>query len=280
MRAAELYAKITELSEQGSPFVVATITAVKGSSPRGVGTKMLILRDGTTIETIGGGVLEKQVIADALDALGSGASRVEHYELRAQGEHALGALCGGEASVFLEAHAPARRLLIVGAGHVAQRLCAAAKPLDFLVAVLDPRQEMVTPERFPGADTLICGDPARTAGLFALEERTYIVIVTHSHLHDTEALRSVIDSPAAYIGMIGSLNKVRTIFAQLRGEGVAPELLERVHAPIGLEIGAQTPAELALAIMAEIVAHTYDKLASHTAPAAIEQSAAEGGASP
>ncbi|HJW74460.1 MAG TPA: XdhC/CoxI family protein [Thermoleophilia bacterium] len=257
MRAEGLYEKVAELTRQGARFVMATITDVRGSSPRDVGTKMLVLRDGTLVESIGGGVLEKQVVADALDCLARGVSRSERYELREEGEHALGALCGGEATVFFDVHAPDRTLLVVGAGHVGQALCRFAALLDFRVVVLDAREDMVSPERFPQADRRIRGDPARTAELFDIDEDTSVVIVTHGHAHDKAALRSVVGSPAAYVGMIGSRNKVRTVFAQLREEGVSPELLGRVHAPIGLDIGAQTPAELALCIMAEVVAVRY-----------------------
>ena len=260
MREAGLYAKVAELSRQGTSFVVATITEVSGSSPREVGTKMLVLRDGSTVETIGGGVLERRVVEDALACLASGVSRSERYELREQGDHALGALCGGEATVFFEVHAPEKTLLIAGAGHVGQALCRFAALLDYRVVVLDPREDMVSADRFPQADQRICGDPARTAELVAIDENTHVVIVTHGHVHDQAALRSVIDSPAGSIGMIGSLNKVRTVFARLREEGVSAEALDRVHSPIGLDIGAQTPAELALCIMAEIVADGYGKL--------------------
>ena len=152
-------------------------------------------------------------------------------------------------------------MVIVGAGHVGQRLCAFAKLLDYIVVVLDSRQEMVSPERLPQADQLICGDPAHTAELCPIGESSHVVIVSHSHQHDAAALRAVIDSPAAYIGMIGSANKVRAIFTQLENDGVEPGLLARVHAPIGLDIGAETPAELALCIMAEIVAESYGKTA-------------------
>jgi xanthine dehydrogenase accessory factor len=259
MRAADLYARMAELAQEGTPFVVATITGVNGSSPRDIGAKMLILGDGTTVETVGGGVLEQRVITDALGCLASGVSRGEQYQLRADGDHALGALCGGEVTVFFEAHAPDRTLLIVGAGHVGQRLCQCAKMLDYRVAVLDSRRDMVSRERFPQADQLICGDPSQTAELFPVDGSTHVVIVTHSHEHDKEALRSVVDSGAAYVGMMGSASKVRTIFARLREAGIGPDLLDVVHAPIGLDIGAETPAELALCIMAEIVAQRSGK---------------------
>ena len=260
MRPAELHARIAELTLQGVPFVLTTITEVSGSSPRGVGAKMLVFADGGIDETIGGGVLEKQVIADALACLASGVSRSERYELREKGDKALGSLCGGEATVFFDVHAPARILLIVGAGHVGQKLSELGKLLDYQVIVLDPRRDMVTAERFPDADQLVHGDPANTADLVSIGATTHVVIVTHGHVHDTDALRSVLGSGAASIGMIGSANKVRKVKAQLLDEGIPAEQLEAVHTPIGLDIGAETPAELALCIMAEIVAEVSGKL--------------------
>ena len=118
---------------------------------------MLVLKDGTTVDTIGGGVLEQHVIADATSCLASGVSRSERYELRPEGEHALGAVCGGEVEVFLDVHLPERTLVIVGAGHVGQSLCRCAKLLDRRVVVVDPREDMVTAERLPEADQLVCG---------------------------------------------------------------------------------------------------------------------------
>lgn len=259
MRAGELYARMTELSEHGTPFVLATVVDVHGSSPRGVGAKMLILADGTTEETIGGGVLESEAIAEARACLASGESYSRTYQLRSEGERALGSLCGGDVTVFFEPHVADRTLLVIGAGHVGQRLSSCASMLDFRVVVLDSRKDVVTAERFPQADQLICDDPARAAELCDIGERTSVVIVTHSAEHDEQALRAVVGTPAAYIGMIGSGAKVRTILARLRDDGVAGERLDRVHAPIGLDIGAESPAELALCIMAEIVAEQYGR---------------------
>jgi xanthine dehydrogenase accessory factor len=275
MKAGGFYARIAELAEHGTPFVLATVTDVKGSSPRGVGAKMLILADGTTEETIGGGVLERESIAEARACLASGKSYARTYQLRPEGEHALGSLCGGDVTVFFEPHVQGRTLLVIGAGHIGQKLCLCASLLDYRVVVVDSRAEMVTPERFPEADRLVCGEPARTAELCAIEEGTSVVIVTHTAEHDEAALRAVIGSPAAYVGMIGSATKVRTIFARLRDDGVADELIDRVHAPIGLDIGAETPAELALCIMAEIVAEQYGKLGGRAPSAAKGQDAVE-----
>jgi xanthine dehydrogenase accessory factor len=254
MNAADFYSKMAELEESRTPFVLATVVKTDGSTPRGPGTKMLVMADGSTIETIGGGALEQQIVQDSLAALSSGVSRIVEYDLSEAGENAVGAACGGGASVFLDVHTAGRTLLIVGAGHVGLKLVSLAKMLDFRVVVLDPREEMLTVERLPEADLLVCGEPARTAELVPIGPSTCVVLVTHGHLHDEEALRSVIESPALYIGMIGSKAKVRGNFATLEREGVSPALLARVHAPIGLDIGAETPAELALCIMAEIIA--------------------------
>lgn len=259
MRAADLYARMATLSEEGRSFVIATIIEAKGSSPRGVGAKILVEADGATVETIGGGILEARVIADARLALASGISHVQTYRLSDQGEHALGSLCGGEVRVFLEVHECERSLLIVGAGHVGQSLCRCAKLLDYRVTVVDSRAEMLTKERLPEADELITAEPDQISRVCPIAERTSVVIVTHGHLDDEEALFAAAGSRAAYVGMIGSSKKVQKIMANLAGRGVSADRLERVRAPIGLDIGAQTPAELALAIMAEVVAHAYGK---------------------
>ena len=279
MKAGSLYARMAELSEHGTPFVLATVTDVKGSSPRGAGAKMLILADGTTEETIGGGALEGEAIAEARVCLASGTPRSQTYHLRPEGEGALGSLCGGDVTVFFEPHVPDRVLLVIGAGHIGQKLCSYASMLDHRVVVLDSRADMVTRERFPEAAGLVCGDPERAAELYDIDARTSVVILTHSAEHDEKALRSVIDSPAAYIGMIGSANKVLTIFARLRDEGVAGELLGRVHSPIGLDIGAETPAELAVSIMAEIVAEQYGRPGGRM-PAAVKRHDAVGESAP
>jgi len=259
MTLSEFYDRVATLVRDGVPFVIATITQTSGSSPRKVGAKMLISGDGETVDTVGGGILEKEVIADAHEALRTGVSCERCYGLRQKGEYALDALCGGEATVFLDVHVPQRTLLVVGAGHVGVALATLAKRLDYGVIVGDSREDMLTAERLPAADELVCGDPARLAELVPITENMHIVIVAHDHRHDADALRAVVDSPAAYVGMMGSANKIRTIFGRLRDEGIEPAALDRVHAPIGIDIGAETPAELALCIMAEIVACAHGR---------------------
>jgi len=275
----ELYKRMSELSAVGQPFVLATVVEAFGSTPRKAGAKMIVLQDGSTIDTVGGGKVEQQVVADALEALDRGMSRTVKYELRTTGEHALGMECGGETTVFLEVNVPERTLVIAGAGHIAQKLAPLAKLLDFHVVVVDARPEFATPEAIPAADEVICDHPGRMRELVPLNAGSYVVIVTHGHLHDKDALEAVIDSDAAYIGMIGSRNKVRFVLSKLLEGGVAPEKLARVYSPIGLDLGGNKPAEIAVSIMGEIIALQHDKLdALRSFPNPLVAQAAEGGA--
>jgi xanthine dehydrogenase accessory factor len=254
MESRQLYREMAALAESGTPFVVATIVESLGSTPRKTGAKMVVLADGRTIDTVGGGKIEAEVTRDALDALKRGVSRVVEYELRLTGEHALGMVCGGEAKVFLDVHVPDRTLLIAGAGHISQKLCPMAKLLDFRVVVVDQRPEFANAERFPLADEVIVGSPVDIASLVRLDDRTHVVIVTHGHLFDKDALRAVAVSPAAYVGMIGSRSKVATVMRELEEEGVPVDALARAHAPIGIDLGGQTPGEIAVSILSEIIA--------------------------
>ncbi len=260
METRDLYREMAALADEGTPFVLATVIDAKGSTPRKTGAKMVVLPDGKTIDTVGGGKVEAQVIQDALDCLRRGESRTVEYALRPTGEHALGMVCGGETTVFLEVHAPSRTLLIVGAGHISQKLCPMAKLLDFRVVVIDSRPEFANAQRFEQADEVIVGSPAEAASLTRIDDRTHVVIVTHGHLFDKDALRSVVTSPAAYIGMIGSRNKVRIVLDDLAAEGIPAEALARVHAPIGLDLGGQTPGEISVSILGQIIAEWHGKL--------------------
>lgn len=259
MEVSNIYRRMAALIEEGQPFVLATIVESAGSTPRKVGSKMLVLSDGSTIDTVGGGKIEFQVTQDAVEALRRGTSRLVEYELRVEGEHALGMVCGGETRVFLEVHRPVDRLLIVGAGHIAQKLTPMAKLLDFHVTVVDSRPEFANKDRLALADEIVVGHPAQTAELVTIDPHTHVVIVTHGHLHDKDALRSVAGSQAAYVGMIGSRRKVGVVLSELREEGVPAEALSQVRAPIGLDLGGHTPAEVSLSILAQIIAERHGK---------------------
>ncbi len=247
-----IYEAILEATQSGDSVALATIVRAGGSTPREVGTKMLIYPDGSIVDTIGGGTLEANVIAEAQAALSEGKPRLVRYELR-DAEAGDPGICGGEAEIFIDVINPHPTILIVGAGHVGRSIAVLSSFLGFRTVVLDDRAEFANAERLPQADEIIVGDIGEELARFNINPQTHIVIVTRGHKHDRDALRQVVSSPAAYIGMIGSRRKVKTVFDELRKDGVAEEALAAVHAPIGLDIHAETPEEIALSIMAEII---------------------------
>jgi xanthine dehydrogenase accessory factor len=247
-----IYEAILETTQRGDSVALATIVKATGSTPREAGTKMLIYPDGSIVDTIGGGSLEANVIAEAQAALAEGRPRLVRYELR-DSEVGDPGICGGEAEIFIDVINPHPTVLIVGAGHVGRSIAVMSSFLGFRTVVLDDRAEFANAERLPQADEIIVGDIAAELAKFNINPQTHIVIVTRGHEHDRDALRQVVSSPAAYIGMIGSQRKVKMVFDELRKDGVTEEALAAVHAPIGLDIHAETPEEIALSIMAEIV---------------------------
>jgi xanthine dehydrogenase accessory factor len=163
-------------------------------------------------------------------------------------------LCGGTIQVFIDVTVPKPTLLVVGAGHVAMPVVEIGYLCDFRAIVLDDRADMASEERFPHAAERLVGDIVQTLQAFPITDSTYIVIVTRGHALDEGALRAVIGSPAAYVGMIGSRRKVRVIYDRLHADGIDEVLIDRVHSPIGLDIGSETPAEIAVSILAEVIA--------------------------
>lgn len=226
---------LTSDLEHNLPVALATIAQVQGASPAALGMKILVHPDGSAIGNVGGGLLEEAILKDALAALQDGQSRLARYALREEGENAVGVLCGGEVQVFIEVFMPKPTLLIVGGGHVGRPLAEMARLLNYEVNLADVR-----PER---------GQPFDPATLTA---NTFVVIVTEDAVSDEAALREALPTPAPYLGMIGSRRKCQIVLDHLRAEKVDESLLARVHAPIGLNLGGRQPAEVALAILAEI----------------------------
>lgn len=245
----------SELASRRS-LVLATIVRDSGSVPRRTGSKMLIFSDGSYQGTVGGGIFELLVIRDATAALHRRRSTTHSYSFNPKGVDvdAFGAICGGRAEVFLEVIMPTERLLIVGGGHCGQALARAASLLDFSVVVADDRAEFANPNDFPYPNVeRVIHDSADFANLPVPDDRTYVVLVSKGFLTDESALRRVIHSPAAYIGMIGSLRKREAVFDKLRADSITDAQLARIHAPIGLEIGAESPEEIAVSILAQII---------------------------
>lgn len=257
---ALLMKTLTAYMDKDIPVALVTVTSKTGSGPRDSGSMMLVDQEGQLLAgTIGGGKVEEQAKTDAITCIKTQVSSAFHYELTLKKtDHALGMACGGTVDVFIKVFAQRDLLVIFGGGHIGLDLCHFAKVLNYHVTIIDHRPDYVSEERFPLADQRMLMS-AYLASPLGLDDKTSVVIVTHGHAYDMEALRSVCESPARYIGMIGSKNKIQYCFKTLTEEGVAPEALKRVHAPIGLNIGGETPAEIALAILAEMQAVKYQK---------------------
>jgi xanthine dehydrogenase accessory factor len=237
----------------GESAALATVVRVEGSAPREVGAKIIVYADGRIQGTVGGGKMEALVIEEAIEATAAGQSRMVHYDLREVDAGDPG-ICGGTVDVYIDVAVPRPTLLLVGAGHVAMPVADVAQMCGFRVDVVDDRADMASEERFPSAAERIVADIVESVRAYPVTPRTYVVLVTRGHALDEEALREVIERPAAYIGMIGSRRKVHTVFDHLREAGVDEALIERVHSPIGIDIGSQTPAEIAVSIVGEMIA--------------------------
>ncbi len=252
---SDIYRQIAGLAEAGRAFAVATVVATGGSAPRDVASKMLILLGGETSGSVGGGRLEKMVIKDATEALAAGQSVLKQYRLEGEHEGGIGMMCGGDVDVFIEVHTAAATLLICGGGHVGSALAFAASQAGMPVTIVDSREEFTDPSRFPAGTRVIHANPESEEVAKLVTNSTYVVILTHEHKLDMAALRGLLRRGAAYVGMIGSSRKVKTIMSRLKEESFTEEELAQVHAPIGLDIGAETPAEIAISILAEIIHH-------------------------
>ena len=237
----------------GASAALCTIVRIEGSTPREVGAKMIVYPDGRTAGTVGGGKMEAQVIETAVAAIAARQSQVVQYTLQDLDAGDPG-ICGGAIEVYIDVSVPAPTLYLVGAGHVAMPTAALAHTCGFRVVVIDDRADMASEARFPDAAERLVGDIEAVLRGLPLASNAYVVIVTRGHALDEEALHAVIDAPAAYVGMIGSRRKVRTIYDHLRAAGVPQEQLDRVHSPIGIDIGSETPAEIAVSIVAEMIA--------------------------
>ncbi len=249
----DIYQEIVRLKAEGEEAALVTIVSATGSTPREEGAKMLVKPDGSILGTIGGGSLEAQVIAEAVKVIKQGKPKRLHMSLTAKEAEEVGMICGGDLEVFIEPVLTPSTLYIFGGGHISLPLAKMGKLLGFKIAVIDDRADFAHPDRFPEADILLAEDLARAFPQLKIDKSSYIVIVTRGHQHDEQVLEWAVGTAAKYIGMIGSQTKVKTVFSHLLAKGISQEQLDRVHAPIGLEIEAQTPEEIAVSILAEVI---------------------------
>lgn len=248
----DIYSAIVEARRKGRLAAVGTVIRARGSVPRHPGSKILVFGDGERVGTIGGGEMEYRVIAAARQVIEDGRSRIEHYELIDPGQGDPG-VCGGEMDVFIEPVRPEPVILVIGGGHIGKAVVHLAKWLGFRVVLSDDRAEYCTPEWAPGADEYLLTPIADLPRRFTFHAETYVVMPTRGMPVDVDGLPHLLDMPYAYLGVIGSRRRWATAVKSLIERGFPVEKLNRVHSPMGLELNAETPEEIALSIMAEIV---------------------------
>ncbi len=253
--AADVFDELLRRRNAGQPCVLATVVRTAGSTPRKQAARMLVDGSGEVVGTIGGGRIEKEV-TDACVALLQQGAAARPQLLRYHLTHELGMCCGGEMEVFCEPMVPEPPLVILGAGHVARALVPLARSIGFAPIVVDEATnegvEFATYERFPEAVERVDSYDLRD-WRFPLDDRTYVVIVTRDHALDQQLLETLIGRDLAYLGLIGSRRKIEFFQQRLVHKGFDETLFARIHAPIGLAIGAQTPEEIAVAIGAELI---------------------------
>lgn len=251
----EVLTALSDAFDRGETVALVTIVSARGSTPQRVGAKMVVHADGRTVGTIGGGCYESDALGRGREMLRTrSAATIVHYDLTDDVAEESGLICGGQMDVFIEAVEPPPSLYIVGAGHVGHQLGRLAPAVGFRVHVVDDRQKFANASRFPDAASVHVDDVGEWLHRADLPPSAYIVIVTRGHRHDYAALRVLAGRDLRYIGVIGSRAKIARVIALLLDEGVDAEWLRSLHAPIGLDIGAVTPEEIAIAILGELVA--------------------------
>ncbi|MBS3815171.1 MAG: XdhC family protein [Hadesarchaea archaeon] len=247
--SAEVFQKINELLSKGEKFAVATIVNVEGSSPRGAGAKMIIRENGDTFGSIGGDCAERAVVDEALNSIMNEESKTLNISLEEEEEGGIGMKCGGEIEVSIEIVEPTPNIIIIGGGGIASKVAELGDKTGFSVKVIDPFAEKTD---FPNETQVIDKSVEEGLSKISINQNSYVVIITR-HKYDIPALKGVLGKDAKYIGLMGSQDRVKSQFKELQEDGFSREELSRVHAPVGLEIGAETPEEIAVSIIAEII---------------------------
>jgi len=249
----DVYDEVVRLRKEGKKAALATIVKIRGSVPSFQTAKMLVREDGSTVGSVGGGCVEADVWAAAQDAIKDEKSRVMSFDLTDDSMADSGLICGGKLDIFIEPVLPVPRAVIFGAGHISTQLSKIATTAGFKTWIVDDRPIYANEARFPEAERVFSDSFESAFSEITPDENTYIIIVTRGHQDDENVLRWAMGTNARYVGMIGSKRKVKTIAKKLESEGISSEQLKRAHMPIGLDIGAFVPEEIAVAIVAEMI---------------------------
>jgi xanthine dehydrogenase accessory factor len=247
------YETIARMLRSGRTLVIATLVDKQGSTPRGFGAKLVVADSGEILFSIGGGAFEALVIEDARQAIREGRGFEKEYRFTEKGENALGMVCGGSARVLFEVVRPPEPLVVFGGWHVGCEVARLADRLEFDVTVVDDREPYLEARRYPEGVKRLRAEHDYSSGLPEIPPGAYVAIVTRCHKTDLAALRHVVGRGAAYVGVIGSRRKMATLLSRARDLGIPPDELASLHAPIGLPIRAETPEEIAVSILAEMI---------------------------
>ena len=252
-RPTDVFEEIVHLRRSGQKAALATIVEVEGSIPSFESAKLLIREDGSMVGTIGGGCTEAEVWNAAREVIETEKPRHLRFNLGQDAAYDNGLICGGQLNVYVEPILPIPSALIFGAGHISKSLSKIATQAGFRTIIVDNRDTYANRERFPEAAEIYAEEYEEVFPKLPVNESSYFIIVTRGHRDDMRVLRWAVFSPARYIGMIGSKRKTIEVVKQLQREGIALDRLERVHAPMGFNIGAVTPEEIAVAVVAEMI---------------------------
>lgn len=250
----DVFDELVNLRKAGQKCALATIVHARGSIPSYESAKLLVREDGSILGTVGGGCVEAEVWNAAREVIETEQPKRLSFNLGQDAAYENGLICGGQLEVFIEPIVPRPKAFIFGAGHISKSLSKVATLAGFETAVIDDRESFANKERFPEADEVLAGEYESVFPELAVNQASYVIVVTRGHRDDLRVLRMAIGTPARYIAMIGSKRKVIEVVKQLEKEGVPRSSFERVHAPMGLEIGAVSPEEIAVSVVAEMIA--------------------------
>ena len=250
----DVYDEIVRLRKQGQKCALATIVQVKGSIPSYESAKLLVREDGSMIGTVGGGCVEAEVWNAAREVIESEKPRHLTFSLGQDAAYDNGLICGGQLNIFVEPVVPQPRAFIFGGGHVSKSISKVANLAGFATVIVDDREAFANPERFPEADETYAEEYESVFPKLSVTSSSYLIIVTRGHRDDMRVLRWAVTTQARYISMIGSKRKTISVIHELEKEGIPRDAFEKVFAPMGLDIGAESPEEIAVSVVAEMIA--------------------------
>ncbi len=250
----DVFEELVRLRRAGRKCALATIIQVNGSIPSYQNAKLLVRDDGSILGTVGGGCVEADVWSAAREVLDTGTPRRLNFSLGQEAAYDNGLICGGQLEVYVEPVLPQPRAFIFGAGHISRSLSKIASTAGFATVIVDDRDSFANRERFPEAEAIHAGEYESVFPLLEVNDSSYLIIVTRGHRDDMRVLRWAVGAKARYVAMIGSRRKVIGVVKELEKEGIPRETFEKIFSPMGLEIGAETPEEIAVSVVAEMIA--------------------------